>query len=211
MDATIYKPATMAHVAEAGGDRGKQVNDDGAFHLYICTIDHHTRLLPTHTAMSDPDQQISDAEKMRLKRLARLGGSSTPSPAQQPSSITDRIPEVSETSTPREQPSANSRLLNLRTESAEPDTQGGPSSSSSSATSVAAKPVKSSSPSPALLGKRPSSAATAPRPPQQPSEPSRPTAAPPRLSIPYPEWEAQRVQAVFSVTLKVGPSHVAAS
>lgn len=151
--------------------------------------------------MSDQDQQLSDAEKMRLKRLARLGGT-TNSPSTQPSSTTtDRAPEVQEATTPREPPSAGSRLLNIKADHLEPSSQAGPSSSSP--TPKAVKPIKAPSPSPGLLGKRPSSAATPARASQPPLEVPRATAPPARLSIPYPEWEAQRVQAVFSVTLKV--------
>ena len=166
-------------------------------------------LLPS--IMSDQDQPLSDAEKMRLKRLARLGGTSNPISTQQPSTTTDRAPEVQETTTPREPPSAGSRLLNIKPkpELPEPSSQAGPSSSSP-APKAAVKPIKAPSPGPALLGKRPSSAATPARASQPPPEVPRVVAPPPRLSIPYPEWEAQRVQAVFSVTLNVRPPSLCA-
>lgn len=157
-------------------------------------------LVNCSSVMSDPEQQLSDAEKMRLKRLARLGGSSTPT--QQAPATTEPPPNVTETtSAPREPPAAGSRLLNLRSEASEHSQQAGPSSSS--ILNKAAKPAKASSPGPALLGKRPSSAATSARTPQPPPDAPRAAPAPARLSVPYPEWEAQRVQAVFSVTLNV--------
>lgn len=153
--------------------------------------------------MSDPEQPLSDAEKMRLKRLARLGGTSTPTSTQPPSSTTDHEPETQETATPRAPPSAGSRLLNLNSDHPGPSSQAGPSSGSPAPKAV--KPVTTPSPGPALLGKRPSSAATPARTAQPPPDVPRTAAAPVRLSIPYSEWEAQRVQTVFSVTLTVSP------
>ena len=151
--------------------------------------------------MSDPNQQLSDAEKMRLKRLARLGGTSTPVATPPPLTTTDLATEGQVTEAPRQPPSAGSRLLNLESTHAEPVNQAGPSSSPLAL--QATKSGKAPTPGPALLGKRPSSASTSARTPQPPPEVSRSTVVPSRLSIPYPEWEAQRVQAVFSVTLNV--------
>lgn len=149
--------------------------------------------------MSDQGQQQSDAEKMRNKRLARLGASSTPT-TRQPVELSEPVPPVTESSTPREPPSAGSRLLNFKREQSQTNDQAGPSSIS---TPMSGKSDTLSSPG-AVFGKRPSTAAATTRTAQPQPIPVKTAAAVATLNIPYRDWESQRVQDIFSVTLSVG-------
>lgn len=157
-------------------------------------------LLPSHhtTNMSENDQPMSDAEKMRLKRLARLG---TPSIAPAPVEPTDSLPSPSSRI---QAPSAASRLLNpnLHQQYAPSDTasEAGPSTK---AARVPQAPLPSISPSPRHLGKRSSASSPARQLEVKAPPATRPTLTP--LLTPYLDWEAQRVQDIFSVTLSVSP------
>ncbi|WVQ80243.1 hypothetical protein IAT38_002348 [Cryptococcus sp. DSM 104549] len=148
--------------------------------------------------------ELSDAEKMRLKRLARLGGTSTPS---QPSSSTqtpdgEQLPAP----VPHAPPSASSRLLSALPTPAQPAPASTPTSKPATPkpnpppASKAAQPQKQTSGTPPLsLGKR--SASSVPS-----NDPVGPRIVSGKLQQPlqrvnYTEWETAKVGAVFSVTL----------
>ncbi|KAK4689997.1 ubiquitin conjugation factor E4 B, partial [Tremellales sp. Uapishka_1] len=153
--------------------------------------------------MADNTSEMSDAEKMRLKRLARLGGPSTPAPASvaDSSSSSSSAPQAP---SPRPPASTNSRLLSTPTPA---------STSSSSPTPTPNKPISSAAPvkrpisatQPAgtsLNLKRPSSASkkgdpVGPRVVSQAPTPSQPT-------LSYEDWEIEKVATVFSVALDRG-------
>jgi len=163
------------------------------------TITHSTQLGHsvhiTHTTlsfiltMSENEPQVSDAEKMRLKRLARLGGPATTTQAP-PTPVAD---QPSEPHQPQPGPSAASRLLNtsIPVQATTPKPSPAPKASTSSI--PAARPSKR--PSPTSTRVEPAAAPAARKPPP-----------PARLPVPYSEWEAQRIQGVFSVTLSVSLS-----
>lgn len=134
--------------------------------------------------MSENEPQLSDAEKMRIKRLARLGG--PPPTVQTPAPETDH---PSEPQQPQPGPSASSRLLNNSTPIQSTSTPKPAQKASTSAPPIT-RPVKR--PSPTSVRPEPAAA------------PATSKAAPPaRLPVSYPEWEAQKVQEIFSVTLSV--------
>lgn len=139
--------------------------------------------------MAENEQQISDAEKIRLKRLARLGG---PPPAAQTSTSTPSTTDQStESQQPQPGPSASSRLLSNALPSQSPQvTETTPPSKPVASTAPATRPVK-----------RPTPPVTQPEPSAAPR--TRKPTAPSPLPISYPEWEAQKIQAIFSVTLSV--------
>ncbi|OCF33004.1 ubiquitin-conjugation factor E4 B [Kwoniella heveanensis BCC8398] len=154
------------------------------------------------------NNEMSDADKMRLKRLARLGGTSTPTPTQPESSGSSQAaPETAPavpvpTHTPA---SASSRLLSTP----QPPAIAASSSSStpkpSPSPSINAKPSpvpREIKPSPSLtLGKRSSPATPISVEPVGPRVvTSRPTA--PLPTVDYDQWETSKVGEVFSVTLE---------
>lgn len=144
---------------------------------------HH--ITKTYYIMSDSQPELSDAEKMRLKRLARLGGP-TPTTPSGPPSITDQAAEPHQ---PQPGPSASSRLLNTTPAQSTSIPKQAPKASTS--TPPVTRPVKR--PSPTSVRAEPAAAPAIRKP-----------APPARLPVPYPEWEAQRTQGIFSVTLSVG-------
>ncbi|WWD17165.1 hypothetical protein CI109_101603 [Kwoniella shandongensis] len=148
--------------------------------------------------MADQNE-LSDAEKMRLKRLARLGGPSTSATSESSSSQTnpEEPPAPSAIHTPA---SASSRLLSTplaATKPSPPPTQA-PAPKPKSLVTPIPTTAKAVTPS---LGKRPSS-----------STPSNESAGPrvvasrqqqSLLHTDYTEWETLKVSEVFSVTLNV--------
>jgi hypothetical protein len=124
---------------------------------------------------------------MRLKRLARLGNLSNPSP------VAEQVPNPSTESAPppRASAAAISRLNIIK-----------PSESNVAGPS---KPLARSPPKPlGALGKRPT-AAYSPSPKDESRGPrivSTPQTS--RPNVPYDLWETQQVSEVFSVTLDVG-------
>jgi ubiquitin conjugation factor E4 B len=135
------------------------------------------RTITTHT-MSDNEKIMSDADKIRLKRLARLGAPSA-SVASQPQASTSH----DEAPAPRPAPSAASRSLDTAQQASSATKT--PQASSSKEINRAPIPRAKKAPVPA-------EASIARKPPAQA-----------RLPKPYPEWEAQKVQDIFSVTLSV--------
>jgi hypothetical protein len=123
---------------------------------------------------------------MRLKRLARLGG---PAPTVQ-STQSPAADQASESQQPQPGPSASSRLLNTSTPT-QSNSSPQPSSAPKASTSTpVARPIKRSTPAAARPEPTPAPAIRKPPPPA-------------RLPVPYPEWEAQKIQGIFSVTLSV--------
>jgi ubiquitin conjugation factor E4 B len=137
--------------------------------------------------MSDTQPELSDAEKMRLKRLARLGGAATTTPSAPPPAAD----HPAEQHQPQPGPSASSRLLNSTPAQSTSTPKSAPKASTS--TPPVTRPVKR--PSPTSVRAEPAAAPAIRKP-----------APPARLPVPYPEWEAQRIQGIFSVTLSVGPT-----
>nr|KIR85337.1 ubiquitin-conjugation factor E4 B [Cryptococcus tetragattii IND107] len=143
---------------------------------------------------------LSDADKIRLKRLARLG-TSTPVPSQTQS---QQQPSPSSTPEPHHPPSASSRLLSNLPPAA--------SSRPSSPATVSQKPSSASikpdpqavqpkpSVAPSLSLKRPSSA-SAPR--DEPVGPRIIHTKPiqPLVKAEYKAWETEKVAQIFAITL----------
>ncbi|KAL7421849.1 Ubiquitin conjugation factor E4 [Cryptotrichosporon argae] len=123
---------------------------------------------------------LSDAEKMRLKRLARLGGP-TPAPSTEATGSTPPAAEAS-TSTPPLRAPSTSRLMSTPTPSA-----------TSSPTS---QPSPALAPKPKTLKPKPAS----PAPENKPV--IKPAAAPARPKVTYDAWEEAKIGSVFSVTLE---------
>jgi ubiquitin conjugation factor E4 B len=138
--------------------------------------------------MSENEPQISDAEKIRLKRLARLGG---PNRAAQTPTPTPSTTDQTESQQPQPGPSASSRLLDsVATSQTSQTPKETPAPKLTTSTIPAARPIK-----------RPSPPSAQPEPAAAPR--TRKPTAPSPLPVPYPEWEAQRIQTIFSVTLSV--------
>jgi ubiquitin conjugation factor E4 B len=131
--------------------------------------------------MADNEQPLSDADKIRLKRLAKLGGPSTPAP----STPTPQSVPTSDEPPSRQVQSGVSRLLNNIPSTSTPTAKAS-SSKEAARTPTLPRARKPSPPAPASK-----------------DTPIRKPPAPARLSVPYPEWEAQKVQEIFSVTLSV--------
>ncbi|WVQ67519.1 uncharacterized protein L199_005719 [Kwoniella botswanensis] len=150
--------------------------------------------------MSD-NTELSDADKIRLKRLARLG---TSTPTQQDGQTSGQAsPSPTATPTTTHTPaSAGSRLLS--TPQPTPSTSSSPAASSSKPIQIASvsKPAaeRNSTKTPTLaLGKRPTSSTPT-------SESVGPRVVPSKASshlarVDYKQWETKKVGEVFSVTL----------
>lgn len=166
-------------------DRGKVARyaDDHPLH-YTYSFTSHP-YYQTHFTMSDTQPELSDAEKMRLKRLARLGGPPTAAPSA-PAPAADHPTEPHQ---PQPGPSASSRLLNSTPVQSTSTPKQAPKASTS--TPPVTRPIKR--PSPTSVRAEPAASPAIRKP-----------APPARLPVPYPEWEAQRIQGIFSVTLSVG-------
>ncbi|WVR06922.1 hypothetical protein IAU60_003958 [Kwoniella sp. DSM 27419] len=148
--------------------------------------------------MSD-QPEMSDAEKMRLKRLARLGAS--PSSARSsPVPVTPSVPAQSPSQTPETgdvshtPASAASRLL------ASPQTAMPRVDSPVAKSSILRKPSQASGAPASLPNKRPA-------PSNSSNEPTGPRVVPVRsqaniLHEDYNDWEAKKVEGVLSVTLR---------
>jgi hypothetical protein len=119
--------------------------------------------------------------------LARLGGAATTTPSAPPPAAD----HPAEQHQPQPGPSASSRLLNSTPAQSTSTPKSAPKASTS--TPPVTRPVKR--PSPTSVRAEPAAAPAIRKP-----------APPPRLPVPYPEWEAQRIQGIFSVTLSVGPT-----
>ncbi|WVF71299.1 hypothetical protein IAT40_006102 [Kwoniella sp. CBS 6097] len=153
------------------------------------------------------NNEMSDADKMRLKRLARLAGTSTPTQTDASSSSQASSAATPAAPIPVHTPaSASSRLLST------PQPAIAIASSSSSAPKPSPSPSISIKPSlvprgtkasPSLtLGKRPSSTTPASIEPVGPRVvSSRPAASLPNID--YHQWETIKVGEVFSVTLNL--------
>nr|XP_019046475.1 ubiquitin-conjugation factor E4 B [Kwoniella bestiolae CBS 10118]OCF25405.1 ubiquitin-conjugation factor E4 B [Kwoniella bestiolae CBS 10118] len=149
--------------------------------------------------MSD-NADLSDADKIRLKRLARLG---TSTPTQQEAQSNDSSASPAPIPPPAHTPaSAGSRLLS--TPQPTPSTPSSTASSSSKPIQIASSSKlasdRSATRTPTLaLGKRPTS--TTPT-----SDPVGPRVVPSKASshlaqVDYKHWEARKVGEIFSVTL----------
>ncbi|WWD03129.1 hypothetical protein V865_001176 [Kwoniella europaea PYCC6329] len=150
--------------------------------------------------MSD-NNELSDADKIRLKRLARLG---TSTPTQQDGQTSGQAsPSPAATPTTTHTPaSAGSRLLS--TPQPTTSTSSSPAASSSKPIQIASssKPAaeRNSTKTPTLaLGKRPTSSTPT-------SESVGPRVVPSKASshlarVDYKQWETKKVGEVFSVTL----------
>ncbi|WWC62119.1 uncharacterized protein I303_104710 [Kwoniella dejecticola CBS 10117] len=149
--------------------------------------------------MSD-NTDLSDADKIRLKRLARLGTSTTTQQGGSAASEEQASPSQS-SSTTHTPASAGSRLL--ATPPANPaNPSSAPSSSSRPTNSAAAKiPVAESAvkPSPLALGKRPASTTPIAEPVGPRVVSSRGTAN--LVKVDFAQWQTEKVEDVFSVTL----------
>ncbi|KAL1411414.1 Ubiquitin conjugation factor E4 [Vanrija albida] len=147
--------------------------------------------------MSANDPNLSEAEKMRLKRLARLGGPPQTQQQAQPAEASSTPQESREAHHP---PSASSRLLSLNTPAT---TQQSPSPTPAPKPPVAkpATPVAKPSPPPSTSAvKRRFQTSSSPAPAAPPRVAPASTPSAPLLS--YDVWESQTVGKVFSVTLK---------
>ncbi|KAK8864525.1 hypothetical protein IAR55_001775 [Kwoniella newhampshirensis] len=145
--------------------------------------------------MSD-NSELSDADKIRLKRLARLGASTFATPESSSSqTASEALPAPSAVHTPA---SASSRLLSTPIQTSRPPLP--PTSTVTPKPRAIASPAPTSSKPAALnLGKRPSSAT-----PTNESIGPRVVASRQQQSLPhvdYTEWETSKVGEVFSVTL----------
>ncbi|WVQ99568.1 hypothetical protein IAU59_006704 [Kwoniella sp. CBS 9459] len=150
--------------------------------------------------------EMSDADKMRLKRLARLGGTSTPTQTEASGSSQASLDPAPVAPVPVHTPaSASSRLLSTPQPAVTPTA--GPSiipksTPSPSVNIKSSAPTKEAKVTPNLtLGKRPSSATPVSSEPVGPRVvTSRPAAAVPNVQ--YDQWETNKVGEVFSVTLE---------
>jgi hypothetical protein len=163
--------------------------DDHYYFTHSTTHSLFTSLYTPTVDMSENEPEISDAEKIRLKRLARLGGPTRA--AQTPTSTPSTTDQPTESPQAQPGPSASSRLLNsIIPSQATQLPKETPASKPTTSTAPAARPIK-----------RPSPPSAQPEPAAAPR--TRKPTAPSPLPVPYPEWEAQRIQTIFSVTLSV--------
>ncbi|WWC70131.1 uncharacterized protein I206_104078 [Kwoniella pini CBS 10737] len=143
--------------------------------------------------------ELSDADKIRLKRLARLG-TSTPVQQEKPSSEQESASATASSSAVHTPASAGSRLLS--TPPSNPASSStAPSPSTRPSKPAASKPSgdsQSAKPSTLSLGKRPASATPV-------NEPVGPRVVPSKAAthlsrVDYAQWQTRKVGDIFSVT-----------
>ncbi|KAK1924344.1 ubiquitin elongating factor core-domain-containing protein [Papiliotrema laurentii] len=140
-------------------------------------------------------EHLSEADRIRLKRLARLGRPSTHTDGVDPASSSPQAIEQSPSpsqAAPRAPPSASSRLLSNR-------------ASSSTASSPSITPVRKTSP--AVDGSKIATTSLTKHSTPQPRVASPAPRATPAIqakaspSLPYDQWASQAISAVFSASL----------
>ncbi|BEI85504.1 hypothetical protein CcaverHIS002_0509050 [Cutaneotrichosporon cavernicola] len=146
--------------------------------------------------MSGNDQELSEAEKMRLKRLARLGGPSTSTPS--PSTATP----PADPQTLSAASSSGSRLLLVGNSSQGASPRGASPAPAARPAEKPKPPPKAASPAPAprVINKSSPATSRTATPSTHQTVPSPAVHATPLT--PYLQWESTKVAAVFSVTLK---------
>ncbi|WOO81182.1 Ubiquitin conjugation factor E4 [Vanrija pseudolonga] len=147
--------------------------------------------------MSGNDPNLSEAEKMRLKRLARLGAPAQTQPQPQ---ATDAPSTSQESREAHQPPSASSRLLSLNTSSSSQPSPSAAPPPKPPVAKPATPPVKPTPPPSAPPVKRRFQASSSPAPSAPPRTAPASNLVAPTLS--YDAWEARTVRNVFSVTLK---------
>ncbi|WWC89190.1 uncharacterized protein L201_004108 [Kwoniella dendrophila CBS 6074] len=142
--------------------------------------------------------ELSDADKIRLKRLARLG---TSTPTQQEFSKDTQDPSTSSTPIAHTPVSAGSRLLSTPQPNI-PSTANASSSSNSKpapAASATTTPAKAAAKPSLSVGKRPASSTPSTEPVGPRVVASKPSNT--LAKVDYGSWQSKKVGEIFSVTL----------
>ncbi|KLT45417.1 hypothetical protein CC85DRAFT_282483 [Cutaneotrichosporon oleaginosum] len=149
--------------------------------------------------MSGNDQELSEAEKMRLKRLARLGG---PAPAVPPPSASSSVSPANQVQGAGASSSASRLLSSSNLNEGAPPRSASPASSPRTPPQPPRAQPKPAHQRPAIPVPKKSSPAIS----RTATPSSRFTAPSPAAllapSMPYSQWESHTVASVFSVTLK---------